>query len=154
MTWEDVYFEMITALRQKSKDPSSKFAALIAKRDHTIVSMGFNGFPRGIADTEERLNNRDLKYKFVVHAEQNAILNSAKVGVPLDDCVLFVDAWPCSNCAKSIIQTGISRVVLNGDSSTFNDEGFLDRWKEEIALAKGMFNEAGVEVNIYRKKND
>lgn len=154
MTWEEVYFDMIAALRQKSKDPSSQFAALIAKKDHTIVSVGFNGFPRGIADTEERLNNRDLKYKLVVHAEQNAILNSAKVGVPLEDCILYVDSWPCSNCAKSIIQAGICKVVLNGDSKTFNDTGFLERWKDEISLARGMFEESGVVIEIYRKNHD
>lgn len=151
MTWEEVYFGIISVLKNKSKDPSSKFACLIAKGDHTIVSVGFNGFPRGIKDTKERLNNREIKYKFVVHAEHNAILNAARIGASLDESILYIDSWPCSNCAKSIIQSGMSKIVLNGDSELFNDTGFLERWKEEIELAKSMFEESGIKIEIYYK---
>lgn len=152
MNWDQTYFAMAEALRGKSKDPSSKFAAIIVGPNHEIRSAGFNGFPRGVNDSEERYNDRELKYKLVVHAEQNAILNAARVGIPLDGCILYVDSYPCSNCAKSIIQAGIREVILNGDSKTFNDEGFKTRWKDEIDIALSMFEESGVKLRIFRNE--
>lgn len=152
MEWDEYFFNIAREVSMKSKDPSSKFGAIVTSNDHRIISVGFNGFPRGIIDSEERYNNRELKYKLVVHAEQNAILNAARVGIPLDGCILYVDSYPCSNCAKSIIQAGIVEVVLNGDSKTFNDDGFKSRWKDEIDCALGMFEEAGVKLRIFRKE--
>ena len=153
-SWEQTYFDMIEALRGKSKDPSSQFASLIVGTNHEIRSTGFNGFPRGVKDSPERYANREIKYKLVVHAEQNAILNAARVGIPLDGCILYVDSYPCSNCAKSIIQAGIVEVVLNGDSVIHNDEGFKSRWKDEIDTALGMFEEAGVKIRIFKKETN
>lgn len=135
-TWDEKYLEMAKFVSGWSKDPSTKVGAVIADEYHRPVSNGYNGFPRGIADTEERLNNRELKYKIILHAEENAILFAGK---PLENCTLYV--WPfqpCSSCASKIIQAGIKKVVTKKNTN--------DRWKEDFELSLTLFKESGVEV--------
>jgi dCMP deaminase len=119
----------------KSKDPSSKVGAVIAD-GRSIVSLGFNGLPQCVQDTEERLNNREIKYKMVVHAEVNAIL-FAKAGCR--DCSLYTYPFmPCSSCAGIVINSGITRVVtLKNDNP---------RWIESFGLTRQMFGEANVDL--------
>jgi dCMP deaminase len=93
----------------KSKDPSTKVGALIARPDHSVASTGFNGFPRGIEDTPERLNNRDVKYSLILHAESNA-LDTARED--LTGYTLYCTFMPCDRCFVRIIQAGIKRVVF------------------------------------------
>lgn len=93
---------------RRSKDPSTKVGALIVRPDLTTASRGYNGFPRGIADTEERLNDRPTKYDLVVHAETNALLTAKE---PLKGYTLYSTFPPCIRCVTSIIQAGIARVV-------------------------------------------
>jgi len=133
---------------RKSKDPSTKVGAVIVRSDKTVVSLGYNGFPRGIEDTEERLSNRALKYPRMVHAEMNAVLNAKE---PLDGYTLYV--WPpafyaptCDRCAVHIIQAGIKRVV--GYRATEGDETAF-RWEGECMRAFYIYEEAGVEVVLY-----
>ena len=73
--WKKRFIQLSKEISTWSKDPSTKVGALIISEDRNIVSTGYNGFPRGIEDTEERLNNRELKYKFILHAEMNCIMN-------------------------------------------------------------------------------
>ncbi len=123
-----------------SKDPSTKVGAVITDKYNRIVSLGINGFPRGVADTPERLNNREVKYKKTVHAEANAILFAKK---DLTGCNLYT--WPmgpCSTiCAPQIAQTGISRVIFQ--------ESDNPRWKEDIDISKETFTEVGIDVVEY-----
>lgn len=121
-----------------SKDPSTKVGALIVRPDRTSPSWGYNGFPRGIHDTDERLNDRDQKYALTLHAEENAFL-TAKEDVA--GCTLYT--WPlftCSGCALKVIQKGIKRVV-----SPANDN---PRWVESLARSQRLYDEAGVEYKI------
>jgi len=120
-----------------SKDPSRQIGA-IAVDDRTVVAQGYNGFPRGIRDTDKRLEDREIKYKFVVHAEMNVIYNATYNGVSLDGCSLYVWGLPvCSECAKGIIQTGITRVVMP-------IQEIPEHWVESWTLTQILLNEAGV----------
>jgi dCMP deaminase len=96
-----------------------------------------------VEDTDERLNNRDTKLKYVVHAEANAIATAARSGIALEGCTLFVTALhPCADCAKLIIQAGITKVI-----APLPDMG--GRWADSFEVATTMFNESGVEVDFY-----
>lgn len=129
------------ALR-KSKDPSTKVGAVIVRPDKTIASLGYNGFPRGIDDSEERLWLRSEKYPRMVHAETNAILSAQE---PLACHTLYT--WPfapCSNCAALIIQAGIARVVYSMEKEDIPSRERSSRWSEDNNLALSMLREAGV----------
>lgn len=137
--WDKRYLKLAKLIASWSKDPSTKCGAVIVNEDNEIVSIGFNGFPRKVDDNELRLENRYVKYKFMVHAERNALLFARQ---SLKGCTIYT--WPlqaCSECAAMIIQAGIVRHV-----SIHNDN---ERWLESFAFANQMFNEAEVEINFY-----
>jgi dCMP deaminase len=141
MRWNEYFFNLVDATRQKSKDPSSKVGAVIVHPESfAVLSTGWNGFPRGVEDLESRYNDRQTKYQFVVHAEQNAILNAARHGVKLHGAILYVSFHPCHICAASIVQAGIAEVhyLANTELET--------RWKDSFAIADIIFEEAGVET--------
>lgn len=121
-----------------SKDPSTKVGAVIFDPKRRIVSAGYNGFARGVEDTAERLENRDVKYRLVLHAEKNAILFAT---APLDGCTIVVTHPCCAQCAAQVIQAGIKTVVW-----PVPDEAFVARWQDDLHLTMAQFNEAGVEV--------
>lgn len=109
--WINYFFKVAEATAELSKDPRTRVGAvLVNETDNTIVATGFNGFPRNVADTLERYNDRTTKHKLVCHAEVNAIINAARNGVITKDTTLFVTLPPCISCAKIIIQAGISCV--------------------------------------------
>ena len=135
--WDMRFLELADTIRQWSKDPSRKIGA-IAVRDRKILATGYNGFPKGIEDTAERYNNREIKYQYVVHAEMNCIYNAAENGISLKDSTLYIYGLPvCGDCALGIIQAGVSRVVAISGSTP-------DRWKEAIDKTYEIFKEAEV----------
>lgn len=112
-TWSDRYLQLAKHISTWSKDPSRKIGAVAVGSKGQILSQGFNGFPRGILDSVERLNDREVKYKYVVHAEMNVIYNASFSGVSLNDSDLYVYGLPvCSECVKGIIQVGIKSVNI------------------------------------------
>jgi len=123
---------------QLSKDPSTKVGAVIFDPKRRIVSAGYNGFARGVDDTPERLENRDVKYRLVLHAEKNAIMFAT---APLDGCTIAVTHPCCAQCAAVIIQSGIKHVIWPKP-----DAAFVSRWAEDMALTNMQFAEAGVTV--------
>ncbi|NYT28092.1 cytidine/deoxycytidylate deaminase family protein [Candidatus Thiodubiliella endoseptemdiera] len=140
--WDERYLSLAKEIATWSKDPSTQVGAVTVGRKKEVLSQGFNGFPRGIHDTDERYNNREDKYKFVVHAEMNAIYNATYSGTSLDGAILYVYGLPiCSECAKGIIQVGIKKVVVEKSKE-------LDNWNDSVKLSKAMFDEAGVELII------
>ena len=141
MNWKQYFFELCNTVAKKSKDPSTKVGCVISTKDNRILSVGFNGFPSGVEDKPERYNDRETKYKFVVHAEANAIVTAARTGIPLQGSVLYVPWTPCHDCAKLIIQAGIDLVYIGGDITTSLDE----RWKESHGYTYKMFHEAKIE---------
>lgn len=139
--WDHRFMRIAQEAASWSKDPSTKGGAHIVRANRTPVSYGYNGFPRGVEDTAERYANRELKYKLVVHAEENAILNAH--GLNLEGSILYATHFPCARCAASIIQVGIKQVVTLTPS-----EDFRSRWQADIDLTMTMFKEAGVDVRI------
>ena len=141
--WNKRYIDMAYLVATWSKDPSSKIGAVAVSPKGQVLSTGYNGFPRNIEDSHDRLHDRELKYKYIVHAEMNAIYNATYNGVSLDGSTLYVSGLPCCNqCALGIIQVGIKRVVMEGDVTN-------DRWAESWALTKQLFEEAGVEWEFF-----
>jgi len=125
-----------------SKDPSTKVGAVIVDSDNTVISVGFNGLPRRIQDTDQRLNNRDIKLKMIIHAEINAIITAKR---PLNGTTIYTYPFmSCSQCAGLIIQSGICRHI---SYKTDNE-----RWKDSFDLALEMFDEARVIVNLLEEK--
>lgn len=131
------------AVAAMSKDPSTRVGALIIGPAHEVRAFGWNGFPRGVTDSEERLNDRPTKYQFTAHAEINAITNAARSGVSTDGCSLLVTALhPCNECAKAIIQAGIRAVFAPLPETD-------GRWAASFEVAATMFREANVDVIFY-----
>jgi dCMP deaminase len=141
MNWKEYYMRHQYLASQKSKDPSTKIGALIVRGDN-IVSIGYNGFPRGISDSIDRLTNREEKYFYIVHAEANAILNAARNGIATNDSELYTSGMPCNECAKSIIQAGIKTVFLHKQYPSLSH----GKWSKSVSKAQEMFSEAGVFV--------
>jgi len=137
--WTRRYIDLAKSVSEWSKDPSRKIGAVAIGDKGQILAQGFNGFPRGITDSVERYNNRELKYKFVVHAEMNVIYNASYNGVSLDGADLYVYGLPiCSDCAKGIVQVGIKRVIMPMPTE------IPEQWVASWELSKTMFEEAGV----------
>lgn len=129
---------MATHIAKLSKDPSTQVGAVIFDEKRRIVSAGYNGFARGVSDTPERLENREVKYKLVLHAEKNAILFAT---APLDGATIVVTHPCCSQCAAMVVQSGIKHVIWKRPSAEF-----VARWKSDLDLTLAQFAEAGVEV--------
>ena len=139
--WDKRFLSIASEISTWSKDPSRKIGA-IAVRNRKILSTGYNGFPKGIEDSEERYSNRQIKYQYVVHAEMNCIYNAAENGISLRDSTLYIYGLPvCGDCALGIIQAGVSRVVSIS-------EGTPDRWIAAVGKTNEIFKVAGVEYEF------
>ena len=140
--WNRRFLELASFISNWSKDTSTKVGAVIVDCNRRIISTGYNGFPIGVSDDQERLENRDFKYKAILHAEENAIMFAKK---DLSRCSLYVSSLPpCSHCASLIIQSGIKNVY------TWEQE-IPERWQESINITKTMFKESGVSLNYVVK---
>lgn len=139
LKWDARFLSLAAHIADWSKDPSTRCGAVIVDPDRQIVSVGYNGFARGVEDTPERLAVREVKYRLVVHAERNALLFA---GRKLTGCTLYTHPFgTCASCAAMVIQSGISRVV-----SRFSDN---PRWLEEWRHAAAQYAEAGVAWDVY-----
>lgn len=144
VNWDIKFLKMAKEVATWSKDPSSQIGSICVGSKREILATGYNGFPRGIADTIDRLENRTLKYHFVVHAEMNVIYNATYNGVSLDGATMYVHGLPiCSDCAKGIIQVGIKRVVMPQIPQDIDE-----KWRISWALSKKLFREANIEVTF------
>ena len=135
-SWSLRYLELARHIAAWSKDPSTKVGAVIVRPDNTIASVGYNGFPRGVSDTQ--LDNREYKLQRTIHAEMNAILSAKE---PLSGYTLYVTLAPCSHCAAAIIQSGIKSVYFDNDMTTNKP-----KWTDSFAVSYEMFMESGVEI--------
>ncbi len=151
MNWPEYFFSIAKTVSEKSKDKSTRVGCVIAGPDNGIRSTGYNGFPRGVNDDIPARHERPAKYKWTEHSERNAIYNASKIGIPLDGCILYIDWLPCSECSRGIIGAGIKKVVVDGDSESYNNTELNERWKEDHDIAKVMLSEAMVELVIYKR---
>ena len=146
LSWEEYFMGLAILSAERSKDPSTQVGACIVDENNKIISVGYNGAPIGYDDDKDMTWERDgdfldTKYAYVCHSELNAILNS-KVNVK--GCKLFVTLFPCNECAKVIIQSGIKEVIYLSDKYA-GTEGNI--------AAKKMFDVCGIKYREYQKKN-
>lgn len=137
--WHKRYLEVASLISTWSKDPSTKVGAVIV-RDNYIVATGYNGFPQGIEDSPERLNNRQTKNRFVMHAEMNAILQA---GEKCKGATLYCTHIPCARCMNPIIQSGIQKIVFLETGYHSLDED----WKMIVEVAE---KEGGLEILVLK----
>jgi len=136
--WDIRFLDLAKLIGSWSKDPSTQVGAVIVDDNHRIISVGYNGFPKGIEDNE-RLQDRETKYKIIVHGEINAILFANK---SLKGCTLYtVPFEPCPRCAGLIIQSGIKRVV--------SPKNKITRWEEDFKITRELFQEANIVMDYY-----
>ncbi len=138
--WDTRFLELAKHISGWSKDPSTKVGCIVVGEDREIRSTGFNGFPRGIADDSDRLSNRELKYPLICHAEENAIMHAARIGVSLKGCTAYVTWPPCTRCARSLIQAGVVEVVYPSTCEV------PDRWMADFDMSTEMMDEAGIKI--------
>lgn len=132
--WDERFMDLADHVASWSKDPRTKVGSVIVDHKKRVVSMGYNGFPRGVCDHEDRYHDRPTKHLLVSHAERNALDNAP---LSVEGCTLYCTLEPCVDCAKGIIQKGIARVVTKA-----HDREDTFHWKE----ARMMFEEAGVSI--------
>jgi len=142
-TWDIRYLSLAEQVASWSKDPRTQVGAVIVGSKKQILSQGYNGFPRGIEDSEDRLNDRPTKLKLVVHAEMNCIYNASFSGASLQHSTLYVWGLPvCSECAKGVIQVGVKKVFM------CHPVDIDDKWKQSSEDTFAMFKEAKVEYHV------
>ena len=140
ISWDEYFMGVALLAAQRSKDPNTQVGACIVSQDNIILSTGYNGLPNGCSDDEfpwER-QGEETTYPYVVHAELNAILNSG--GRVLKGAKLYVALFPCNECAKAIIQSGIKRVVYFSNKYADTDS---------VKASFFLFKKCGVEVEEY-----
>jgi dCMP deaminase len=146
--WDLRFCEMAKFVAEWSKDPNAKVGAVVFSKRGGGVSIGYNGFPMGVEDSADRLEDQEIKLELVVHAEQNALLAA---GSRSQGSTIYVWGKPvCARCAGAIIQAGVKRVVaLSPDVVDKNS-----KWYKTGKYSEQMFAEAGVEMDFYSVDND
>jgi dCMP deaminase len=146
MNWTEYFLNIAEVIKSKSKDQTTHIGAVIAGKGNEILSTGYNSFPRGIHDFEDYRQERPEKYFWMVHAEINAIINAARIGVSTNESKMYLTCGiPCTNCGKAIINAGIKEIYCKKEDTTVNRE----KWDEEAKRTLEMFGEAGIVVNYY-----
>jgi len=144
--WDEYFMGVAILSAKRSKDPGTQVGACIVTPDKRIVGVGYNGLPAGCSDDEFPWNRDgdflNSKYAYVCHAELNAILNSTK---SLKGCTIYVDLFPCNECAKSIIQSGISEIVYLSDKYNNTDSNIA---------SKKLLNSANIKLRQLEPKFD
>ena len=145
LSWDEYFMGLAILSAERSKDPSTQVGACIVDENNKIVSVGYNGAPIGYDDDKDMNWERsgdflNTKYAYVCHSELNAILNSK---IPVNGCKLYVTLFPCNECAKVIIQSGIKEFIYLSDK--------YDGTEGNIA-AKKMFDACGVTYKKYEQK--
>ena len=140
--WDEYFLNIAKAVSIKSKDPKCPVGAVIASSDNVLLTTGFNGLARGVHDDEQTLMDADEKLRVICHAENNAIMNAARIGVALQGAAIYVTKFPCLACCNAIIQAGVKKVYTH-DDSFWND----DPVDKDHSRKKRILHDARIEVN-------
>lgn len=147
--WMNYFFNIAKAVSTGSKDPSTKVGCIaVDPISNRLLATGYNGFPPKVQDLSERLNTRETRYIYTVHAEANCISAAARFGISIEGCDLYVTLHPCVDCAKLVASTGIKRIFFIDDGS---DKRRDDTWRKLLCHAKTIFEEAGIGLYACRE---
>ena len=143
-SWDEYFMGLAEKAASRSKDRSTKVGAVAVGPDKEIITIAYNGMPRGVSEGLESRHERPKKYLFTAHSEENIVSTCARLGVSLKGCTVYVKCVPeplppCATCARMIIQAGVVKVV-------YEKAEIPERWKESCDAALEMLNEAGVEI--------
>ena len=145
MNWKEYFRGIAHQVKLKSKDRYTQIGAVVVGSDNQIVSTGYNSFPRGIDDSVDERQERPEKYYWFEHAERNSLYNAALIGVSTKGCTMYLTCGiPCSDCARGIINSGISKIVCERIGGAVGN-----LWDEHAKRSVEMFNEAGVKIEYY-----
>ena len=143
--WDKRFLELSKEIASWSKDKSVGVGAIVADYQHRIISVGYNGFPRGANDEIPERYERPQKYDYTEHAERNALYSASYLGASTNGATIYCTLFPCADCARGIIQSGITRVVtyeIDKESST---------WANSWSVANELFGECGISVTYLKK---
>lgn len=144
-SWDEAFIQICRVIAQRSKDPSTQTGACIVDDNNIIISLGYNGFPRGCSDDHLPWDREgefcDTKYPYVVHAEENAVLNA---NVSTRGARMYCGLFPCNECTKVIIQRGIKEIIYEDDK--YHD---LKEWQ----ASRKMLDMAGVKYRLYKPEH-
>lgn len=144
LKWIKRWFEMAKVVSNWSQDPSTKVGAVLIPYESDTPIIGWNGFPRGVLDSSDRYDDREIKYKLVAHAESNCITNASRNGIKTNKSDMYVTHPPCNECSKLIVQAGIKNIYYIKP----NPEMF-ERWKKSLEYSELILSEGGVRFHIY-----
>ena len=142
--WDEYFIKMAQLVATKSKDRSTQVGVVLVGEGRSILSTGFNGFPRGCRDDLDERHERPAKYFYTSHAELNCLTNAAREGVKTLGSTMYMSfcGYPCADCARAIIQSGVAEIV--SVVGVFDGKG--DLWKESCKRSKEMLMESGIRI--------
>ena len=141
--WDKKFIKLSSHISDWSKDKKKKVGAVIVDSDNIVLSMGYNGIPRDCDDTDETRYERPTKYLFTEHAERNAIYHAARHGVSLKGCKMYVTLFPCADCARAMIQSGITKLIAPEPNLKH------EVWGEHFKAAIQMMEEAKIDIILF-----
>jgi dCMP deaminase len=146
--WDERFFSLCLLISSWSEDRSRQVGSVIVGQGNEILGTGYNGLPRRVSANQEARHSREdgEKYFWFEHAERNAIYNMARSGVSTLGCRMYVNNFPCADCSRAIIQSGI--VQLNSFAPDMSDANF----SRHYVVAQAMLSEAGIDVRLFHKQ--
>ena len=153
MSWEEYFLRMLPSIGSNSEDRVSSVGCVIVNADNSIVSTGYNSLVRGLDDTKVYRLNRPDKYTWIEHADRNAIYNAARIGVSTKGCTMYLPFYPCPDCSRGIVSSGIKRVVIGLETfykrtDYLESQGRTGAWLGDKLITDTMFDECGVELSF------
>lgn len=146
--WDLRYLRLAQEASTWSKDPSTKVGSVVVDREGDVIAVTFNGLPRGVSDSLDRLDNREVKYRMIEHAERNGMRVANKGGGDTVGSTVYIYPLPpCAPCAAHLLQHGVARIV--SIASRPGDEELVRRWQDDFNLANDMYRERDVELMLY-----
>lgn len=138
--WDSLFLNLANHISSWSKDKSVGVAAIITSKDNRILSVGYNGFPTGCNDNKKNRHIKPQKYLWTEHAERNAIFSAAKNGININNSIIYLNWYPCADCARAIIQSGIKKIICPPpDYKNLN-------WGNQFKVSTKMFKECKIKI--------